>query len=437
MRVRVPTPAQAAHVRPLADACVHLCVMMQCQCMHACSLRCKSTCVCTCLSCMRVCMSFRHCMISFALFALHKCRILASLAIADGKTSFLNILDVCANDPTFYLVCLIRDRHALDDLSHYRDTPEIVNPKSEVARDLQRIPVQTKPLFGRGGALETDVTFVKLDCEGAEIAMLEGAPPDGWLNVERLMFEWSFTKERSMSRFLSMVAALETAGFTVCHEGVGVWDARVEWPAEWHADAMIFAWRGSKRGRGLAHDGAANDGASAVAVANMPVEERVRGDVPPVEPRTEPSSARPTAAPLSPRNRRRAKNKAQRVRGFFEMDLHAKRALTIACFYTAMLVSLAWPSTHPQFFHGQRGCARWCPTYVYQHAIVEAQLEASWWIGNATGVELEDQCTFASVLIVDVYASKAAVLFCFKNICGRAADSNGQGNTAMQILALH
>ena len=128
-------------------------------------------------------------------------------------------------------------RHALDGLSHYR------NQDADGGEDqLERIRVRTVPLFGQGGMLTGDISFVKLDCEGAEIELLEGVKPGEWLNVQRLVFEWSFTKVRCMKRFTSVVAQLEAEGFTVAYEGKGNWEKSFEeWP--WAQDALVYAWR--------------------------------------------------------------------------------------------------------------------------------------------------------------------------------------------------
>ena len=63
-----------------------------------------------------------------------------------------------------------------------------------------------------------------------------------WRGVRRLVFEWSFTKERRMAVFLDVVARLEAEGFSVWYEGKGNWEAAFdEWP--WSADAVVYAAR--------------------------------------------------------------------------------------------------------------------------------------------------------------------------------------------------
>ena len=83
---------------------------------------------------------------------------------------------------------------------------------------------------------------VKLDCEGAELELLRRFEPGAWSGVRRLVFEWSFTKERRMAVFREVVERLEREGFSVWYEGKGSWEASLEeWP--WPFDAVIFAAR--------------------------------------------------------------------------------------------------------------------------------------------------------------------------------------------------
>ena len=73
--------------------------------------------------------------------------------------------------------------------------------------------------------------------------MLAGA----WRGVQRLVFEWSFSKERRMEVFVAMVARLEAEGFTVWYEGRGEWERWLEeWP--WAGDAVVYAARWSEVG---------------------------------------------------------------------------------------------------------------------------------------------------------------------------------------------
>jgi len=95
------------------------------------------------------------------------------------------------------------------------------------------------PFFG--GALTEDVTFVKMDCEGAELSILQSSIQD-WYGVKRLIFEYSFTKERRISVFRNIVKKLrEEHGFVVMYHGLGAWDALEEWV--YHTDALIYCAR--------------------------------------------------------------------------------------------------------------------------------------------------------------------------------------------------
>jgi len=120
-------------------------------------------------------------------------------------------------------------RHALAGSSHYS------------AQGAETIPVRTRPFFGEAGMLCDDVSFVKLDCEGCELELLRSFSPGDWRGVRRLVFEWSFTKERRMAVFCSVVRRLEAEGFAVHYEGRGQWESLDEWP--WKMDAVVFAAR--------------------------------------------------------------------------------------------------------------------------------------------------------------------------------------------------
>ena len=113
-------------------------------------------------------------------------------------------------------------RHALDGLSHYVDATERVGVDA-VSFD--------EALDG--------VDFVKLDVEGAEMAIL--AADREWRGVERLVFEWSFTKNPALAPFLGAVRRLEAAGFAVAYDGMGTWDAGPTWPGR--TDALVFCAR--------------------------------------------------------------------------------------------------------------------------------------------------------------------------------------------------
>lgn len=114
-------------------------------------------------------------------------------------------------------------RHALEGLSHYADG--------------DRISVDTVPfddVLEEGG-----FDFVKLDIEGAEMAIL--SKPRSWQRCQRLIFEWSFTKDPALAPFLEAIGHLRAAGFAVAYDGRGTWDAEAEWPGR--TDALVFAAR--------------------------------------------------------------------------------------------------------------------------------------------------------------------------------------------------
>ena len=92
--------------------------------------------------------------------------------------------------------------------------------------------------------LTDETTFVKLDCEGAELALLGVENPD-WRNVtanshklqlnvplsylsdialqvRRLIIEYSFTKDRSVETFVASMDRLRQAGFFVAYAGISV-----------------------------------------------------------------------------------------------------------------------------------------------------------------------------------------------------------------------
>ena len=153
-------------------------------------------------------------------------------------------------------------RHALRGLSHYKEGGALQEGGAPTS-----VEVRTVPLFGAGGLLAGEGegegegeggregegegggeggqrgagwSFVKLDCEGAELALLQGFAPGDWQGVRRIVFEWSFTKERRMDVFRDVVARLEAEGFSVWYEGKGNWECSFdEWP--WSADAVVYA----------------------------------------------------------------------------------------------------------------------------------------------------------------------------------------------------
>ena len=113
-------------------------------------------------------------------------------------------------------------RHAVEDVTHYNEG--------------ERIAVAS---IGLDELLETGVDWVKLDIEGAEMKLLS-APRD-WKNVERLVVEWSFTKDRALAPFLEALGHLRSVGFACAYGGRGTWDQGEVWPGR--TDALVFCAR--------------------------------------------------------------------------------------------------------------------------------------------------------------------------------------------------
>ena len=136
-------------------------------------------------------------------------------------------------------------RHALEEYSQYVDKFHGLPQNQQ--RILTRSKVPTVPFFGN--ALVPGVTFVKLDCEGAEIDILladDAKETSSWLDVTHLVFEWSFTKEKRMVVFRQAINNLHQAGFQVVYNGRGAWwdsttDPGAMWP--FHNDLIVFAIR--------------------------------------------------------------------------------------------------------------------------------------------------------------------------------------------------
>ena len=86
-------------------------------------------------------------------------------------------------------------------------------------------------------------TYVKMDIEGAEIEVMDEVgtwPP----NVTRLVFEWSFTKEREIKKFAAVVGSLEEDGWAVMYDGRGgAWEKEETWPPHYFHDLVVFAAR--------------------------------------------------------------------------------------------------------------------------------------------------------------------------------------------------
>jgi FkbM family methyltransferase len=133
-------------------------------------------------------------------------------------------------------------RHALSEYTQYIDKSTKL-PSESQKPNLDRIEVQSVSFFNE--AMVPGVSFVKLDCEGAEIEILlslEASERSSWLDVTHLVVEWSFTKERRVEVFHQMISNLKRAGFDVSYEGMGSWwdiDANVMWP--YPNDLLVFA----------------------------------------------------------------------------------------------------------------------------------------------------------------------------------------------------
>ena len=113
-------------------------------------------------------------------------------------------------------------RHAVEDVTHYAGG--------------ERIAVESVAL---DDLLATGVDWVKLDIEGAEMKLL--AEPRDWRGVERLVVEWSFTKDRALAPFLEALGHLRAAGFVCAYDGRGTWDQGDIWPGR--TDALVFCAR--------------------------------------------------------------------------------------------------------------------------------------------------------------------------------------------------
>lgn len=119
-------------------------------------------------------------------------------------------------------------RHAIKEYSHY------------AKGNMSLISVEAVPF---DAALTEEVTYVKMDCEGAEIEILETV--SDWKNVKRLVFEYSFTKRKDMGRFRAIAAQLRKTFPQMDMEDAAreaVQDLSLQdWP--WHFDALIFCAR--------------------------------------------------------------------------------------------------------------------------------------------------------------------------------------------------
>jgi len=110
-------------------------------------------------------------------------------------------------------------RHSLQKYTHYRGDVETIKVKS--------IPFEQ--------ALSEGVTFVKMDCEGAELEILEGI--EDWKLVTHLVFEYSFTKRREMAAFWALIDHLGRHFDQIWFRDEN-WHHLEQWP--WHTDSLIF-----------------------------------------------------------------------------------------------------------------------------------------------------------------------------------------------------
>ena len=138
-------------------------------------------------------------------------------------------------------------RHSLEKYTSYVDKKGANMISTEQDAILARSRVQTIPFFGNDGALQPGVTFVKMDCEGAEIDILlapESSCRSKWLDATHLVFEWSFTKEKRVGEFHKALNNLRSSGFDVVYQGQGSWwdaEPNCMWP--YHTDLIVFARR--------------------------------------------------------------------------------------------------------------------------------------------------------------------------------------------------
>jgi FkbM family methyltransferase len=102
------------------------------------------------------------------------------------------------------------------------------------AGDVETRTVSCLPFYNVLG----DATFVKLDIEGAELAILDDFAAGAWSKVRRLVFEYSFTKRRALAPFRRIVEALEKEGFYVSYDFKGTLDELETWPGR--TDALVF-----------------------------------------------------------------------------------------------------------------------------------------------------------------------------------------------------
>lgn len=113
--------------------------------------------------------------------------------------------------------------------NHYRHTLTPIRGRQPIAVDCLSL----------GPLLDGWPTAVKLDIEGSELPMLDGA--HGWPGIRKLVFEYHLDRDRSLPRFAARMARLRAAGFEVHHPKMPEHKAVCDW---WPAAALVFARRG-------------------------------------------------------------------------------------------------------------------------------------------------------------------------------------------------
>lgn len=101
------------------------------------------------------------------------------------------------------------------------------------------IPVDTIELDEVLGPWEPGLWNLKMDCEGAEMALIEQSDRSLW---GRLYTEWSFDIDKSIPRFHNAMGLLRATYETV-KEGGAIPPDVTEWPASWFpACRTVVAW---------------------------------------------------------------------------------------------------------------------------------------------------------------------------------------------------
>jgi len=124
-------------------------------------------------------------------------------------------------------------RHSLRQHTHYRGNLSVFNV---TAHSLQSILSKNAQAAATGR--EMQISYVKMDCEGAELDILKNMKE--WYGVQKLVFEYSFTKRRNMGEFWKTLEVLRLHFDRIWYNDEG-WDNHDEWP--WHTDAIVFCQR--------------------------------------------------------------------------------------------------------------------------------------------------------------------------------------------------